>query len=301
MRLALVSGKGGTGKTFLASSLARAWSEPGQALVLADADVEGPNADRFLPGLTWEGETEVTVPTPSIVEARCDLCGACEEACRFHALVTVPGQRMVFVPSLCHSCGACRLVCPRQAIEEVPRAVGTLRTARAGDVRLVQGVATIGEERATPAIAATLERAHEVAEAAGRGDVLVDGPPGAACPTVEVAGFADACLIVTEPTPFGLHDLQRVHALLEARNKPVAVAINRSRGVDADRAVREWCESRGLPIVLEIPDRRELAEAYAAGTALIDADPWLLGPLRTLREQMASWAGGRWSGREVAR
>jgi MinD superfamily P-loop ATPase len=300
MRLALVSGKGGTGKTFLASSLARAWSGPDRPLVLADADVEGPNADRFLPGLSWEGDREVTVPVPTIARERCDLCGACANACRFHALVNVPGQRVVFVPSLCHSCGACRLVCPKQAIDEVPRPVGTLRQGRSGDVRLVQGIATIGEERATPTIAAALERAAEIAADEGTGDVLVDGPPGAACPTVEVAGFADACLIVTEPTPFGLHDLRRVHALLEARSKPAAVALNRSRGAEGDRAVREWCESRGLPIVLEIPDRRELAEAYAAGTALIDADPALAGALRALRDELASWAGVGWSSREVA-
>lgn len=298
MRLALLSGKGGTGKTFLATSLARAWEAAGHPPVLADADVEGPNGDRFLRGLEWADDAPVTVPVPTIDESACDLCGACEQACRFHALVTVPGQKVVFVPSLCHSCGACLLTCPRQAITETPRPVGTLRSGRSGGIRFVQGVATIGEERATPTIAATLERAAETADAAGAEDVLIDGPPGAACPTAEVAVFADVCLVVTEPTPFGLHDLGRVHALLAARGKPVAVVLNRSRGAEADRDVRRWCERHGLPVVLEVPDRRDLAEAYASGTALIDADPGLADALIGLRESLPPLSV---ASREVAR
>jgi MinD superfamily P-loop ATPase len=288
MRLAIVSGKGGTGKTYLATSLARSWSSDGSPVVLADADVEGPNADRFLPGLVWGEAEEVTVPVPAIEHRLCDLCGACERACRFHALTRIPGQQLVFVPSLCHGCGACALICPRRAIEEVPRAVGRLRTGCCGPIQFVQGVARIGEERTTPTVGAVLARVAAIAGRLGTDRVLVDGPPGAACPTAEVAAFADACLIVTEPTPFGLHDLERVHGLLAARGRPMAVVLNRSRGDEAGRRVRRWCAARGLSVVLEVPDRRRLAESYAAGVPLIDADPGLAPAFERLVREMAA-------------
>lgn len=292
MKLGVLSGKGGTGKTYLSTALARAWADASPGLVLVDADVEGPNADRFLPGLAWSRTRPVTVPVPELDEAACDLCGACESVCRYHALALIPGQRMMFIPSLCHSCGACRMICPRVAIREVPRSVGELREGVAMGVPFVQGIAAIGEERATPAIAAALERGVQLMGEHDAEDLLIDGPPGASCPCAEVVQAVDACLVVTEPTPFGLHDLRRVHGLIRARGKPMAVVINRARGGDGDQAVHRFCEEVGVSVVLEVPDRRDIAEAYAAGVGLVDAEPSVLPGLVALRQRLRERVAG---------
>jgi MinD superfamily P-loop ATPase len=290
--VAVVSGKGGTGKTTLATSLARAWLRNGPVL-LADCDVEGPNAHHFLHDLGEQTEAPVHLPMPVIDQEVCDLCGACADACAFHALSVLP-QRTYFIEALCHGCGACMLACPRSAIGEGRRKVGTLKRGRAGNLPFVQGVLSVGEPLAVPVIAAVLEQAR--GESAPDGDVLLDGPPGASCPVAQVVRAADVCLLVTEPTPFGLHDLTQAHELITLRKKPAAVVLNRARGDEQDRKVEAWCNERQLPLLLSIPDQRRIAEAYARGNPLLDALPAiesaLLGLHEPLRQLAATARGG---------
>jgi MinD superfamily P-loop ATPase len=290
--LAVVSGKGGTGKTTVATSLAAAWVR-NRPVLLADCDPEGPNAHHFLPQLGELTETPVTVPMPSIDATACDLCGDCVDACAFNALAVLP-DRILFVDSLCHACGGCALVCPLGAIREEPRRAGILRSGSAGDLRFLQGVLDVGEPRATTVIEATIDAARSQMTAGG--DVVLDGPPGASCPVASVVRAADACLLVTEPTPFGLHDLIQAHELIAARGKPAAVILNRARGDAADSRVEAWCRDREIPLLLTIPDRRSVAEAYSRGVPLLGAlegiEERLLGLRDPLRRLAAAGKNG---------
>jgi MinD superfamily P-loop ATPase len=290
--LAVVSGKGGTGKTTVATSLARAWTRNGPVL-LADCDVEGPNAHHFLHDLGELTEAPVTVPLPLINQAACDQCGACADACAFHALTVLP-DRILFIDSLCHACGGCVLACPRDAITEEARQVGVIRSGTSGDLIFLQGILAIGEVRAVPVIEAVLEKIHR--ESPSDADVVLDGPPGASCPVAEVVRAADVCLLVTEPTPFGLHDLAQAYELIAARQKPAAVILNRARGTEEDRKVEAWCSERELPLLLSIPDRRSIAEAYARGVPLLGALPDIGSRLALLQEPLRRLAAKGKSG-----
>ena len=282
MILAVVSGKGGTGKTTVATSLAAAWLPEGPVL-LADCDPEGPNAHHFLPPLGELIETPVAVPMPTINAAACDLCGDCVDVCAFNALAKLP-HRILFIESLCHACGGCALVCRRRAVREEPRQVGVLRSGSAGKLRFLQGVLSVGEPRATAVIEATLEAVRS--QTAAVDDVVLDGPPGASCPVASVVRGADVCLLVTEPTPFGLHDLIQAHELIAARGKPSAVILNRARGDAADAKVEAWCRDREIPLLLTIPDRRSVAEAYSRGVPLLGALEGIEEELRRLRDPL---------------
>jgi MinD superfamily P-loop ATPase len=280
--LAVVSGKGGTGKTTLATSLATAWVRR-RPVLLADCDPEGPNAHHFLPELSDLRETPVTVPMPVIDTAACDLCGECADVCAFNALVRLP-DRVLFIESLCHACGGCALACPRRAIREEPRPVGVVRRGSAAGLGFVQGVLTVGEARATAVIGATLETARGAMPDGG--DIVIDGPPGASCPVASVVAAADVCLLVTEPTRFGLHDLIQADELIAAREKPAAVILNRARGDASDDEVISWCRDHGLPLLLSIPDQRRVAEAYSSGVNLLGAVDGIEEALNGLREPL---------------
>lgn len=282
MILAVVSGKGGTGKTTVATSLATAWQRHGPVL-LADCDPEGPNAHHFLPSLGRLVEEPVTVPMPVIDPAACDLCGECADRCAFNALARLR-DRILFVESLCHACGGCTIACPRGAIREEPHEVGVVRRGSAGELRFLQGVLAVGEPRATSVIEATLEAARR--EMPTGGDVVLDGPPGASCPVATLVHAADVCLLVTEPTPFGLHDLVQAHELIAARSKPAAVILNRARGDETDKSVATWCRDRKIPLLLLIPDRRCVAEFYSRGIPVLGAIEGIEDELVRLREPL---------------
>ena len=260
MRIAIASGKGGTGKTTVAANLAWILEKP---VRLLDCDVEEPNAHLFLRGEPASRET-VEMPVPEVDESRCDGCGECGRFCRYHAIVSFGKAPLVF-PELCHSCGGCTLVCPRGAIRETGRRIGEIEVRRVGPVSLVTGRLDIGVAMAPPLIRAVKNRPGEDEL------TLLDAPPGTSCPVIATLRDADAVALVTEPTPFGLHDLTLAVEMVRELALPFGVVINRA-GAGDDR-VHRYCRQQEIPILAEIADDRRIAEAYSRGELIVAALP----------------------------
>ncbi|MBN1260411.1 MAG: ATP-binding protein [Anaerolineae bacterium] len=285
MQIAIASGKGGTGKTTVAVNLALSLSGAGERLFFLDCDVEAPNAALFLqPTLTEH--RDVGQQVPRVDPARCTACGRCAEVCQYHA-ITVIGQQVLVFPELCHGCGSCTLNCPTGAISEVFDKTGVLERGQAGAITFGQGVLDIGEAQAVPVIRQLKQWVAPSDDEAAI--VLLDAPPGASCPVVETLRDADMVLLVTEPTPFGLHDLRvAVEVARDELGLPVAVVINRDGMGDA--GVETYCAAEGIPVVLRIPFRRAIAEAYADGIPLIEAQPAYRVAFRDLYTTLAQLA-----------
>lgn len=265
MIVAVASGKGGTGKTTVAVSLALALS--GQPVFL-DCDVEEPNAALFLrPTITQREEVGILIPEVDF--ERCTACGRCAEVCAYHA-IAVAGRNVMVFPALCHGCGSCTLNCPERAIREVLHVTGVIEQGKAGAIAFAQGIMNVGEAMATPIIR-RLKRWAIPENAADRA-VILDAPPGTACPVVETMRGADVVLLVTEPTPFGLHDLRlAAEVARDELGLPVGVVINRD-GI-GDRGVEAYCAAEDIPILMRIPFDRRIAEAYSEGVPLLEALP----------------------------
>jgi len=262
MKLSIASGKGGTGKTTVATSLAKIASENGRTVAYLDCDVEEPNGHVFLrPELTRR--EDVTRPVPEIVADKCTHCGLCAEACQYNAVACV-GDRTVVFPELCHSCGGCALVCPADAVVEVDRVVGRLEAGRAGKAQFVQGILDVGEPTSPPVIRA-------VRAAGAEADlVIIDAPPGTSCPMVESVRGSDFVVLVAEPTLFGLHDLQLAVEVVRSLKLPFGVVINRAGA--GERELVEYCRVGHIDILARIPDDRRIAEAYSRGEPACDVD-----------------------------
>lgn len=259
MKLCVVSGKGGTGKTTLSVGLAGALAvATGGRVALLDCDVEEPNVHLYLPPESPE-QSDVSVRVPSWNGEACNACGACKKACAFGALALF-GDHLEIFAEHCHSCGACLYVCPRQALTEVERPVGRLLRGVVDGVRVIWGELTVGEPRAVPVIEAVLDSVPEEAQ------VVIDGPPGTSCSLVAAARGADAALVVTEPTPFGLHDLSAALNVLDLLGVPAAVVINKAG--DEDAGIEGFCRLRGVPVLLRIPFDRRLAGSGAEALPL---------------------------------
>ncbi len=263
MRIAIASGKGGTGKTTVSTNLALAAVRRGVRVAYIDCDVEEPNGQLFLnPQIT--SSKAVGRLHSSVDEAKCTHCGLCGELCQFSAIVCISEKVLVF-PELCHACGGCTLVCRSGAITEVVEQAGIVETGMAGAIRFVQGTLRIGEAMSTPLIRQVKK------ELRGENLILLDCPPGTSCPVIESARGADLVLLVTEPTPFGLNDLRLAVEMVEALHLPLAVVINRA-GI-GDQKTHEFCQLREIPILAEIPDDRRMAESYSHGELAYDAVP----------------------------
>lgn len=261
MRIAVASGKGGTGKTTVAANLARVAKMQDLRVQLLDCDVEEPDAALFLrPKI--RATPFVEVPVPVVDEEACTHCGVCADACAFKAIVSLPSAVLVF-PELCHACGACTLLCPQNAIHEEPRRTGQLEIGDAGGIAVVTGVLDVGEAKSPPVIKAVKEQMDPQADL-----VIVDAPPGTSCPVIEAVRDADLVVLVTEPTPFGLHDLRLAVEMVRALDLPCVIVVNRSDV--GDGALSRYCEEEDLEVVLEIPYDRSLAESYARGRLAVD-------------------------------
>ena len=260
MILAIASGKGGTGKTTVAVNLA--WTRGGPVQLL-DCDVEAPNCALFLAG-ERTGEEVVNLPVPEVDADLCDACGECGRICQYHAIVALGTEPLVFA-DLCHGCGGCALVCPRGAISEVPRRIGTVSEHAAGPITLLEGRLDVGVATAPPVIDAVRRRLRPGVPA------ILDAPPGTSCPVVATLRGVDLVVLVTEPTPFGLHDLRLAVDMVRELGLPAGVVVNRAGS--GDHRVQGFCAQAGLPILAELPDDRRVAEAYARGELASQALP----------------------------
>jgi MinD superfamily P-loop ATPase len=259
MIIAVASGKGGTGKTTIAVNLALSLEN----VQYLDCDVEEPNGAIFLkPSI--KKRISVALPVPEFDETKCTHCKKCVEACAYNAIVFL-GQKILFFPQLCHGCGGCRLICPENAITEHPRQIGLIEQGPSGAIDFIQGLLNVGEPMATPII--KQERKLIDKEKI----VILDAPPGTSCPVIETVRHCDYCILVTEPTPFGLNDLKLAVDTMRALNISFGVVINCSD--IGDDEVNNYCTSENIPVLLELPWDRRIAEAYSRGESAVAIIP----------------------------
>ncbi len=255
VKIAIASGKGGTGKTTVAVNLALMRGN----VQLLDCDVEDPDAALFLhPQISTISSVYVTVPR--VLLHRCTFCAECAHFCAYNALVVLPDQWLI-TPELCKDCGGCYLVCQEDALTTERRKIGLIQFGVSGSVNVVTGDLQAGEAMPTPLIRRVKQEANK------EGWVIVDAPPGTSCAMITAIEGCDACVLVTEPTPFGLHDLQLASEVVKILGLPCGVVINRSDL--GDSGVREFCRDKGLPVLLEIPFDRGLAVAYSRGEPVV--------------------------------
>ena len=260
MIISVASGKGGTGKTTVATNLAVSL---GSGVQILDCDVEEPNAHLFIrPDI--EETLTITTPVPQVDEEKCNLCGKCAEICQFKAIVVI-GETVLPFHELCHSCRGCVLVCPEKAITETGRELGVIERGKKDDVEFIHGKLRVGEAMSPPLI-------HKVREYT-RADAIsiIDAPPGTSCPVIASMNGADFILLVTEPTPFGLYDLKLAVEAVRILGIPCGLVINRSDMGD-DR-VAAYAEEEGVPVLMDIPFDRQIAEAYSRGELIVNIMP----------------------------
>jgi MinD superfamily P-loop ATPase len=260
MIIAIASGKGGTGKTTVSANLARSLEDQVQLL---DCDVEEPNCHLFIQGKKT-GEEVVSIKIPCVDESKCNGCGECSRFCEFSAIVSFGTAPLIF-PEMCHGCGGCIRVCPQNAITEVDKKMGVLETFTSGNITLTQGKLDVGVAMAPPLIKKLKLSINQ------QGVSILDAPPGTSCPVIATLTEVDYTVLVTEPTPFGLNDLKLAVDMIRVLKVPFGVVINRV-GVGDDR-VHQYCKEEKIPVLLEIPNDRRIAEAYSKGILMIDALP----------------------------
>ncbi|WP_031515910.1 4Fe-4S binding protein [Desulfofalx alkaliphila] len=260
MRISVASGKGGTGKTLVATNLVRSIKE--YPVRLLDCDVEEPNAHLFIKGDRLK-ESKVYASIPGVKEELCLYCGTCAEVCAFNA-IAVFDKAVVTFEDLCHNCGACWHLCPHQCIEPVPREIGVVEESKLNNITLVTGRLKVGSHISPPLIKAVKARCSDHAVN------ILDGPPGSSCPAMEAVEGSDYCVLVTEPTPFGLNDLRLALEMLKELNVPCGVVINRD-GPDSD-LIDGFCSRHGIKVLMRIPLSVDIAKSYARGALPADEE-----------------------------
>ncbi len=272
MIISVASGKGGTGKTTIAVNLALALAKDKEKNVqFLDCDVEEPNAHLFLkPVITSSESVEISVP--KIDDKKCNYCGKCSEVCVFNAIAVTKNKVLVF-PGLCHGCGACTLFCPEKAISEVGNEIGILEEGKAGSINFTHGRLNIGEPMAPPIIRKIKKKIKKDYNDNRDNNItnhhitLIDAPPGTSCPVIESIKDSDYTILVTEPTPFGLHDLALAVEVLQKLKIPHGIVLNKCD--IGDHKVEEYCKKNNIPILLSIPLDKEIAVAYSKGIPIV--------------------------------
>jgi MinD superfamily P-loop ATPase len=262
MIISIASGKGGTGKTLIATSLALSLKNNHKVQFL-DCDVEEPNGYLFMRPVITHQEM-VSIPVPEVDKEKCNHCGKCAEVCAFKAIAVWGKQVMIFA-ELCHGCGACSYMCPEKAIQEVSRAIGVIESGYSEEISFVHGKLNIGEAMSPPVIrkVKSLINSDEI--------TIIDSPPGTSCPVITAVKNSDFCLLVTEPTPFGLNDLTLAVETVKALSIPCGVVINRD--IDGERKVEQYCRNENIPVLLKIPLDTEIARQYSRGITLVRGMP----------------------------
>ena len=275
MKIAIASGKGGTGKTTLSTNLASYLAEKGK-VVLADLDVEEPNSGLFINCETIHKEDKFKM-IPEWEQNDCTLCGLCQEVCNFHAVIQLGTQIMVF-PELCHSCYACSELCPTSVLPMIPKKMGKLRHNQNGNLNFVESMLNIGEEKAVPLISQTIEYVNE--HFSDEIIKLYDAPPGTSCPVIEATKGSDFVILITEPTPFGLHDLKLAVDTMKKLNKRYGIVVNRF-GIGNDDVLK-YCHEEKIPILAKIPNDRRIAELYSRGELIYKKIPEVKHQLKNI-------------------
>lgn len=264
MIISIASGKGGTGKTTVAVNLALSLKN----IQILDCDVEEPNAHLFLKPRIKE-EVRASIPVPEVDETKCTYCGRCREVCAYHAIAVLPGNNgnkgsVLIFPHLCHGCGACSLLCPQGAIKEVNKEIGVVEIGEKGHLQFVHGRLNVGEAMSPPLIR-QVKRYINPTRAA-----IIDAPPGTSCPVITAVKGSDFCVLVTEPTPFGLNDLTLAVEVLRKLMIPFGVVLNRCD--IGNCKVESYCKEENIPILMKIPFSREIAVSYSEGVPIVVKD-----------------------------
>jgi len=282
MIISVASGKGGTGKTLVATSLAISLNDR-NGVQLLDCDVEEPNAHIFLKPVI-AGSVSVFIPIPKVDEEKCTYCGKCAQVCAYHA-IAVFSEHVLTFPQLCHGCGACSYLCPEKAITEEEKKMGVVEWGHFQGVEFAHGKLNIGEVMPSPVIRKVKECANH------GGTVIIDVPPGTSCPVVEAAKGSDFCLLVTEPTPFGLNDLVLAVETVRELGIPCGVVLNRAEVGDTN--VERYCLRENIPVMLTIPLDTQIARFYSRGVALVDGMPGWKKDFITLFDRIGERIDGR--------
>jgi len=264
MKIAFASGKGGTGKTTIAVNLACFLAYSQQKIQYLDCDVEEPNGHIFLkPDI--EERIPANVMMPVINQEKCISCGECSSHCQFNALVLILKDILIF-PELCHGCGLCVRICPVGAITEGKKEIGYVEKGKAlHDIDFVHGILNVGEPMAGPLI-------QQVKHNYKEGYIqIIDAPPGTSCPVVKTVIDADCVVMVTEPTPFALHDLKIATSVAQTLNKPIGIVINRENG--GFKPLMDYLSKNKLPVLTAIPEDKNIARQYSEGNLIIERLP----------------------------
>jgi len=281
MKIAIASGKGGTGKTTISTNLSVLLSKT-ESVVLVDLDVEEPNSGLFIQGDLRYEEIKYKM-IPQWKEDTCTLCGECQKNCNFHAVIQLGPQIMVF-PELCHSCFACSELCPTSSLSMIKQRMGVMKRYQFDNLSFIESRLDIGQEQAVPLIGQT----NEYVEQNFDGDFIkvFDSPPGTSCPVIEATKESDYVILVTEPTPFGLHDLKLAVETMKALKKEFGVVINRY-GLGNDDVI-EYCMHENIPVLAKIPNSRKVAEKYSKGQLIYDEIPEIKEQFNKLKDFILS-------------
>lgn len=286
MKIAIASGKGGTGKTTVSASLASIWCNP---LISVDLDVEEPNLHLFLnPELAGEEKAYMVVPEAD--ESKCNFCRACTDLCQFKA-INILGKVLLLFPEMCHGCGGCMAVCPENALTPGKRELGDILWGATGTDSFLMGRLRVGEAMSPPLMGQVKAKLDEMISVSNA-DAIIDSPPGVSCPAVSAVIDADVIVLVTEPTPFGLYDLKLAYEAFKPLEKPMGIVINRA--LLGERAVYDFCKSKNLPIWAEIPFSSEIATAYASSRIVAQHSSGLKSIFRNLSKKIiAAYTAGQ--------